>query len=173
MLYKDFVTAFKRQVYTVSYNQGLQLAIAVCKRLYSDYANFVLTENWGDKDLLIDAIQLCEQAQNESIDTDRINDLMAKIDTVIPDMDDFGNYNGSYALNTAASVYETLQFILDKDPIHIYHIGTHLTDTVDFKIDEKEDLSSEQIDEHPMMIEARNFLLRQTTETSQDRGRIA
>lgn len=168
MVYKDFVTAFKKQVHAVSYEQGLQLAITVCKRLYPDYAHFVLTENWGDKDLLIDAIQLCEQTQKESIDISRINDLIAKIDTVIPDMDDFGNYDGSYALNAAASVYETLHFILDKDPIHLYHIGAHLTDTIDFKINEKEDLSDDQIDKHPMMLEARNFLLQQTSNTSKD-----
>jgi hypothetical protein len=44
--------------------------------------------------------------------------------------------------------------------VHIIAIGTYLTDTVDFKIQEREHLTEEQIDEHPMMVEARDFMLK-------------
>jgi uncharacterized protein YjaG (DUF416 family) len=162
MLYRDFVSLFKQQVETLSFEEGLEFALAVCKRLYFDYENFVSSEQWGDKDLLIEAIRLCEQAKNNKIENARLEEMLSKVDVITPDTDDFGDYNGSYALNAAVSVYETLQFIMDKDLQHIYNVGTYLTDTVDFKIHEKESLADRKVDRHPMMIEARNFLLEQT-----------
>lgn len=180
MQFKDFDTLYKQQVYSLSHEEGLNLAVEVCKRLYFDYEQFVSEENWGDKDLLMDAIQLCERAKSQLVDKSIIEDMLSKVDAVTPDTEDFGNYVSSYALNAAASVYETLQFIIDKDLLHVYNIGTYLTDTIDFKIDknQEEKTTEEQIDEHPMMVEARNLLLektsgRRTTSASQNSGRSA
>ncbi|HYH16724.1 MAG TPA: DUF416 family protein, partial [Flavisolibacter sp.] len=100
----------------------------------------------------MDAIQFCEKAKQGVIDVNKVKTMLAKVEAITPDTEDFGDYLGSYALNAAASVYNTLQFILDKDQLHIYNIGTYLTDTVDFKVHEKEELTDAQIDEHPMMI---------------------
>jgi uncharacterized protein YjaG (DUF416 family) len=162
MLYKDFVSLFKKQVNKLSFEEGLDLAIVVCKRLYFDYENFVSLEHWGDKDLLIDTIGLCELAKTNKIEIARLKEMVSKLDAITPDTEDFDDYKGSYALNSAASVYETLQFIMDKDLQHVYNIGTYLTDTVDFKIHEKQSLPDEEIDGHPLMTETRNFLLKQT-----------
>jgi uncharacterized protein YjaG (DUF416 family) len=178
MQYKEFDALYKQQVYSLTYEQGLNLAVEVCKRLYFDYERFVSKENWGDKDLLMDAIQQCEQAKSQLVEKSIIEEMLSKVDAVTPDTEDFGNFLGSYALNAAASVYETLQYTIDKDLLHVYSIGTYLTDTVDFKIDDnqEEKISEEQIDEHPMMIEARNFLLEKThghrtTSASRNSGR--
>jgi uncharacterized protein YjaG (DUF416 family) len=164
MQLKKFDDLFKQQVYSLTIEEGLNLAVEVCKRLYFDYERFVSEENWGDKDLLMDAIQVCEQAKSHLVDRSIVEEMLTKVDVVTPDADEFGNYLGSYALNAATSVYETLQFIIDKDLLHVYNIGTYFTDTVDFKIDEnmEEKTNEEQIDEHPMMVEARNFLLEKT-----------
>jgi uncharacterized protein YjaG (DUF416 family) len=175
MLYKEFDSLFKKQALSLPYMEGLGLALSVCKRLYFDYEEFVSAEHWGDKDLLLDAIKLCEHAKFKEVDRIRVEEMLVKVEAITPDTEDFGNYLGSYALNAAASVYETLQFIMDKNPLHIYNIGTCLTDTIDFKINEKENLTDEGIDEHKMMLEARNFLLQQTkgrstTSVSQKRG---
>ena len=77
-------------------------------------------------------------------------------------MDDFGSEIGSYALNSSAAVYETLEFITDKDKTHIYNIATYYTDTIDFKIQEERTLTEEAIENHPLMIEAWNFVIEQT-----------
>lgn len=162
MVYKDFDSLFRQQVYAISFEQGLDLALAVCRQLYPNYEHFVLSEHWGNKDVLLDAIRLCEQAKTSEVEKVKLKEMLSKVDSITPHMDDFGNYNGSYALNAAASVYETLEFIIDKGLQHIYNIGTYLTDTMDFKIAEQQDLTDEQIDEHPMMVQARTFLLEQT-----------
>jgi uncharacterized protein YjaG (DUF416 family) len=178
MRFKDFDALFKKQIYTLTYEEGLILSIEVCKRLYFNYQEFASVENWGDKDLLMDAIQLCEQANRQLISKDIIEEMLTRVDAAAPNTEDFGSYLGSYALNAAASVYETLQFIIDKDLLHVYNIGTYLTYTVDLKIEENQDgkTSDEQIDEHPMMVEARSFLLektngRRTTSAYQNTGR--
>jgi len=89
--------------------------------------------------------------------------MQSKVEDITPHMDDFGDYDGSYALNACIAVFYTLQFYLDADPINTYYIGTALTDTVDFKIHEsEEELSEDEIDEHPMMQEARMLLFEQT-----------
>ncbi|HEV7333648.1 MAG TPA: DUF416 family protein [Flavisolibacter sp.] len=180
MQFKEFDALYKQQVYSLTYEEGLSLAVEVCKRLYFDYERFVSEVSWGDKDLLMDAIQLCEQEKSHSVDKNIVEDMLTKVDAVTPDTEDFGSYLGSYALNAAASVYETLQFIIDRDLVHVYNIGTYLTDTIDFKIDEnqEEETSEEQNDEHQSMVEVRNYLLqktngRRTTSASQNSGRSA
>ncbi|HYH16723.1 MAG TPA: hypothetical protein VD794_15940 [Flavisolibacter sp.] len=44
MLYKDFVSLYKQQVSALSFSEGLNLAIAISKRLYFDYETFVSIE---------------------------------------------------------------------------------------------------------------------------------
>lgn len=159
MKYEEFAFLFKQQVSSLSYDEGLSLSIEICKRLFPDYVHFATVEGWGNQDLLMDAIRLCEQSRTNVVKAAAIQEKILQVDAVIPDTEDFGEYHGSYALNAGASVYETLQFILDRNPLHIYHIGTCLTDTIDFKIQEQGDTPEDKIDEHPMTVEARNFLL--------------
>jgi uncharacterized protein YjaG (DUF416 family) len=159
MLYKDFVSLFRKQVYALSYEGQLSLALAVCKRMYFDYEHFVEVEQWGDSDLLMDTILHCDRAQIHPIAVNTLKQMREQIDAITPDTEDFGDYLGTYALNAAASVYEIIQFQLDKNPVHVYRVGIYYLDTTDFKIQEKESLWDEQIDEHPMTVEARNFLL--------------
>ena len=75
-------------------------------------------------------------------------------------MDDFGGEEiASYALNSCVAIFNSLEFLRDKLPTHIYDVGICLTDTIDFKIQENQDLTEEEIDKNPLMIEARQYLL--------------
>ena len=106
---------------------------------------------------------LHKQAIEKPADVSQIKTLLPKIDLITPHMDDFGSSElGSYALNTCTSVYETLQFITDQDKTHIYNIATYYTDTIDFKIQEERTLTELEIQNHPQMIEAWNFIIEQT-----------
>jgi hypothetical protein len=78
------------------------------------------------------------------------------LEQITPDTEDFAD--GSFALNSCFVVRETLEFLLDKSSDYIYNIETDLTDTVDFKIHERSKLTVDEIDNHPMMIEARTLL---------------
>ena len=49
--------------------------------------------------------------------------------------------------------------MIDHKPEHIYAIGTCLTDTIDFKIQEDGDLTEHKIDKNPEMVIVRKYLL--------------
>lgn len=135
----------------------------ICKKLYFEYQKFVEIYQWGDVDLLMDAINLCNRSIENEVAVTQIKELIHKVDLVTPHMNDFeGSEIASYALNASASVYETLQFITDKDKIHIFNIANYYTDTIDFKIQEDTDLTELEIETHPLMIEAWKFVLDQT-----------
>jgi hypothetical protein len=111
----------------------------------------------GDPDVLLNAIKLCQLYIKNETKIASLENILPIVDNAMPDTEDFPN--ASYALNASATVYETLQFLIDKDLNHILNIGTYLTDTVDFKIQENESLTDFQINNHPIMLETRKFLL--------------
>jgi hypothetical protein len=162
MNYQDFTDILQNQVLLLPPKRQLELALKICKELFFEYQMFSKTYNWGNPDLLLDGINLSEKALSGDLNSSKIKDIMPKIDSVTPDMDDFGSELGSYALNASASVYETLEFLIDNDKTHIINIATYYTDTVDFKVQEELELTQEEIDKHPLMIKARQFLLTET-----------
>ncbi len=157
MKYEEFNKLFQSKVYSLSNEKKFDLAISVCKRLFPDYQQFYLENNWGDPDILLDSIKLCELYNTQEINAHSVKEMLPKVDKIAPDSENFGN--ASYAINACGAVYETLEFIIDNDSKHILNIGTYLTDTIDFKVQEEDELTQQQIDDHPMMMEARKFLL--------------
>jgi uncharacterized protein YjaG (DUF416 family) len=154
MNYQDFTNQFKSQVNTISRERKIALVKSVCKKLIPYYKSFFDEYNWGNPDVLTDAINLIE---NEPHDINEIKKMLLDIDEVTPDTDNF--QNGSFALNACTAIYETLQFLIDNDTTHIINVGSYLTDTIDFKIQEIEELEEEEIDNHPLMKETREYLL--------------
>ncbi len=159
MNYNDFITIFKKQVFSIGYDRQLALAIDVCKKLYFDYVDFWEKYQWGEKEVLLDAIILLEQSKSEDISQMVIDRILSLINTITPDIDEFGDELASYALNACVAVYNSVQFISDKQPEHIFDIGISLTDTIDIRIQEQQILNEQEIDMNPLMINARNYLL--------------
>lgn len=160
MKYEDFDRTFKLQSTNLSWVKQLSLSISICKKLLIDYQIFSEKNDWGNPDLLLDAIDLAEKSLSQKPNATTVRSLLPKIDEITPDTEDFDD--ASYALNACSAVYETLEFIIDNDSTHIYNIGTYLTDTIDFKIQEDDNLEQDQIDKHPLMIETRKYLLEST-----------
>ena len=157
MKYEDFNILFQSKVNSLPREKQVDLAISVCKRLFPDYQQFHFENNWGNTDTLLDSIKICELNKANEINVQSVKDMLPNVNKIIPDTEDFEN--SSYALNASSAVYETLEFILDNDTKHLVNIGTYLTDTVDFKIQEEAELTQQQIDSHPKMVEARKYLL--------------
>jgi len=106
---------------------------AICERLLPDYKIFSECHNWGDWGLLGTAL---EESKRKLIDTSLIKQLILSVEDIIPDTDDYGDYDGSYALNAGAAVLELLEYLLDEDLTHILNISTYMFDTIDFKLSE-------------------------------------
>jgi len=162
MNYQEFTDNFKKQVFALPFGRQLDFALTICKRLYFDYQNFYNQEEWGDPELLMNAIKFCEQAKKVSPIKTEIESWVFKVEAITPDTEDFGDELGSYALNACVAVVHTLQFLLTKEASDIFYIGNALYETIDVRVQEDQDLSEQQIDQHPLMQETKQFLLRQT-----------
>jgi uncharacterized protein len=160
MNFQEFTSTFKNQVDGISYERKLDLALRICKKLFFDYQKFYEENDWGNPDVLLDAINTIEQSQAGSLDQKLLKSILQGVDEVTPDSEDFGEAN--YAINASGAVYETIEFLLDNDASHIYNIGTYLIDTVDSKVQDDEDLPEDEIDQHPLMVDAKNYLLQET-----------
>jgi uncharacterized protein YjaG (DUF416 family) len=161
MDYQEFTSRFMKQVDELSYERQLDLALNVCKKLFFDYQKFYEENDWGNPDVLLDAINIIEQAKVVRLDQKNLKSILQSINEVAPDAEDFGEANN--AINASGAIYETIEFLLDRDKTHIYNAGTYLIDTIDSRVQGDEDLSEEEIDHHPLMVSARNFLLQETT----------
>ena len=159
----DFTEEIKKRSTSLSQKRLLELGLKICKELFFEYKAFSIKYKWGDPDLLLDAISLCDKAVKGDLNFIKIKSQIPKIDSATPDMDDYNSdVIASYALNAAVSVSELLEFVIDKDPKHIMDITTLYTDTADFKAQEERVLTKDEIDLHPVMIKARQFLLTET-----------
>src|SRR5260221_7251016 len=110
----------------------------------------------------MDGINICQQSMKNPIDIKQIEKILLKIDLITPDTGDFGDEIGSYALNAATAVSDALEFLIDKDQSRILNVVSYYTDTVDFKIQENKVLTDDEKNKHPLMIEARAFLINKT-----------
>ena len=159
MKYHEFIDEFRKQVANISYERQLNLAISVCSKLFPDYESFCEINNFGNPQILQKAITLLKNS--EFISENEIKKNISEIEQNTPDAEDY--MDCSYALNACISIIHSLHFILDKDPDRVFAVGTCLTDTIDFRIQENQDLTEEEIDKQPFMIEARDFLLKATS----------
>ena len=137
-----------------------------CKRLFPNYVKFNELENWGDINVLLDALNYLEAYLiGDEYDEGKIRELLQIIDDVTPNTNDFNTIYASFALDACSSIYETLLFLKDKKNEHIISVGSLMRDTVDMFIQEKEKLNYNdpnfevKIKQDPFMI---NELNRQT-----------
>jgi len=158
MTFTEFKDKIEKQIKGLSDNEGLKFALYICKRLLPDYETFHQKNKWGNPDILAKGLKYCEQIlKGDKADNDQIEEIKKSIEEVTPDTEDFGDWDGSYALNACTAIIESLEFISDHDIEHILKVSSYMTDTVDFKITEKfGDLSNDAIDAHPWMTSERN-----------------
>jgi uncharacterized protein YjaG (DUF416 family) len=157
MTYQEFARIFKLKTETLLYPEQIDLAVSICKRLYFDYQKFSDKNSWGNAELLLDTIKFIEEFKITKSDKILVEEKISKIGEITPDTEDFAD--SSYALNACVAICETLDFLIDHKGEHIYNVGTCLTDTIDFKIQEDGNLKQHEIDSNKEMIAARTFLL--------------
>lgn len=161
MKYEDFVSAFRRQVFSIDFRRQLALAIEICQRLLPDYINFSEKYKTGDPQILTDAMAMVRSAQSQPADGLLISRTLSQIDTITPDMGDYNSdVMASYALNTCVAYYNLVEFLADRSPGHIFDIGICLTDTIDLIILEEQTPGNTETDDHPLMEQTRQYLLK-------------
>jgi uncharacterized protein YjaG (DUF416 family) len=162
MTNSEFKEKLSDQIHVLQRHEVIEFALDICERLMPEYVNFHHKHKWGDLSSLQQSINFCHQHKlSGKIETSALDKLKQNVNSAIPDTEEFGDYDGSYALNAAASIAELLDYFTDKDLKHILNISDYMTDTIDFKIHEKEsNLTLDQLEQHPMNIIERNHQLK-------------
>ncbi len=161
MEFTTFREQLSKRIMGMTSDDQLRLALTICERLYPDYASFYDKYKWGNAELLLDAIRACEDALQGREDIQVVVGLRSRIDVMLPDTEEFGDYDGSCALNASAATAYTLQFVLDRLAENVLHAATLYYDTIDLRVNASGVSQEVDIDRHPMMEEARRFLLGQ------------
>jgi uncharacterized protein len=150
----QLTSLLKHQVEILPFYRDVDFALDICKRLLPEYIIFSQRNNWGDPRKLNKAISFCEKNRSSlKVEDTELKNHLSGLEAVTPDTEDFGDWDGSYALNAAGSVLELLKYFQDRSKSHILNISTFMTDNIDFKLSEaNEALSNEQLKEHPNIL---------------------
>ncbi len=157
MTYLEFDIALKKHIAGLTDDEQLSMAIRVCKQLFFHYHAFYEKTAWGDPDVLLDAICLLDRLGRAGLNGSLLLDITSKVEEVTPDSNQFDD--AGLAINACSAVHYTLEFLLNGDTQHLYHVCTSLYDTIDAIIQEDRVLLEEEIDHHPLMVETRAQLL--------------
>jgi uncharacterized protein YjaG (DUF416 family) len=130
----------------------INFGVNICERLLADYVGFYKEFHWGDPEILKKSIQYCKDSVSNPSDEEKVNLLLADLEEVLPDIEEFTDPLGSYALNA--------EYLIDPEIDHLLNISSTITDTIDFKLSEQEtDLSDEEILNHQEMLNEWNYQL--------------
>ena len=99
---------------------------------------------WGNSNLIADGIKICENYNLISTDQKKVKNLIQELNSIVPDTEEFNDIRASLALNSACSIIETLEYIIDFDSKHIFNVGNYMYDSIDFKTTENSNELEEQ-----------------------------
>ncbi len=151
---KNFQRQVDEQLQMATDSERIRFGLDICNRLLPDYKAFEIKDKWGDSCVLIEATRFIDISKDkENIDLQELDTLISMVDKVIPDTEDFSDWEVSYALNASVSIFELLLYLKDKDYNHILTISSLMTDNIDYKIQmNNTHITDNEIDCHPLLI---------------------
>lgn len=149
----EFKNLFDTKIDRLNSDELIEFGLNICERLLPEYIKFSVNHNWGDVELLKECIEFARLGKGKVASHFDVKSYLEKLDSIIPDTEDFGDFDGSYALNASAAVNELVIYMADKNPEHIYNISTYMTDTIDFKLSEADpSLPNQVLENYPDII---------------------
>lgn len=138
MTYKKHFNWVAKRVSKLSYTKKILFGLLCTQRLYPNYQFFKEKENWGDDIYLKDVLK---EIKNNLVKVDfsnlDINNLLKKVDGIIPNTDDFESSYTSYALDASMTVESLLKFIKTQSDKHIIRIAQLCIDSIDMNIQDR------------------------------------
>lgn len=143
----------------LDFPRQLAFAYLTCERLYPNYVYFSNNFDFGNPDILKEAIDfLYLNIFKKNPNKNKINNLIKEIEKNTPDTEDFTTTFVSSALDACTAIGDSLDFLVDKDFLRVKCISTYGTDTVSMYIQELNNLDfnkdkafQQKIDSHPLM----------------------
>ena len=157
MNFIEFKSALVNRSENLDFQERIALEIEICKRLYPFYKAFHNETGFGNPDILLDSIKFVESG---GTDIDQIHRYIEALEEITPDTDDLED--SSYALNACAGVFGLLSQVVEPSQAdHFLETAMAYYETMDLKVHEnsQEQLPEYKINDHPLMIEATNFIL--------------
>ncbi|HYH14273.1 MAG TPA: DUF416 family protein [Flavisolibacter sp.] len=157
MDYIEFENQLHERAQNLAYEDRIKLGLDICKRLFPYYKEFYNEASFGNPDVLLDSIRFVESG---SQDNEQIYDFLDTLEEISPDTEDYEE--AEYALNACGAVNALLLQVAEPgETEHFIEIAMAYYDTIDAKVQDEadEDLTDEEIDRHPMLLEAQRFLL--------------
>ncbi|GAA3919744.1 DUF416 family protein [Chitinophaga oryziterrae] len=143
----------------LNFQKQLVFAYLTCARLYPNYVYFSAKYNFGSPDILEKSINYIHQnIFQHKIDIPTIKNFLEELDKATPYPENYDTVLVSASLDACNVIFETLNFLVDKDVKRLSDISTMATDTADMYIQEIDDLDFNtdkdfqlKIDRHPIM----------------------
>jgi uncharacterized protein YjaG (DUF416 family) len=159
-LYKKYINQIKEIIDQFDDFKSIVYAIITAKRFYPFYVKFSTNESFGKPKLLINAQEFAIEIlknPDKKINTDEIKDLNTKIDSIIPDSDDYSDC--SDAMDSSIIHYYLLDYIIKKNKENIIYIANYVYDLCDryaqdsLEITSFTDKTEAIIEQSPVIIE--------------------
>lgn len=108
----QLTSILKQQVEKLPFDRDVDFALNICSRLLPEYISFSQNNNWGNPEILEEVIAYCvKNKSNSRVEKDELKKYINRLEAVTPDTEDFGDWDGSYALNAACSFLELLEYL--------------------------------------------------------------
>jgi uncharacterized protein len=155
-----FREEIKSNLSNISNKGRVLFAVLICERLYPNYVAFQKKYNWGNYEVLQEAIALLRQylIKEDLFEESEIEEMIDRVDIITPHTEKFSGIITSFALDSCTSIYSTLSYLLDKNVDNIADVASYARDTVDMYIQEIEDINAndpkieEKIEQNEFMI---------------------
>jgi len=152
-----FYERLSKQLTVLPKERLIGFGLDICERLLPDYIGFYQEFNWGNPEILKESIQYIKDSVLNGVDEEQVNQLLTRLEEVLPDTEEFPDPLGTYALNAGCAVFELLEYLTDPEIDHLLNISSVITDTIDFKLSELETgLSEEELLKHPELLKEWN-----------------
>lgn len=126
----------------MDYHKQLVFSYLTCERLYPNYVFFSDNFEFGNKNVLREAINFIFNTLliDDPQKVNEINSYLESIDINTPFPHNFNTILASSALDSCTSILETLDFMLDKKASRLDDISSFAIDTVDMYIQDRDGL---------------------------------
>jgi uncharacterized protein YjaG (DUF416 family) len=109
---------------SLSKQSRICFAASCCERLIPNYRAFWKLEKWGDANRLDNTVDLIwAHLEGQEFSSQQINELMALLETIGPDTEDFISLWTGPAVDAVGAVISTLQCCIDGDATHAVAVG--------------------------------------------------
>ncbi|MDP4218639.1 MAG: DUF416 family protein [Bacteroidota bacterium] len=138
----------------------MTFAYLTCERLYPNYVNFSRQYNFGDPEILKDALdRIYRYLLYKEIDKEKLILLIKEVEENTPEPGDFDSILASSALDACTAIIESLNSLVNDQPPQLDNISVIATDTVSMYIHDRDNLDyntdtnfHQKIDNDPLML---------------------